>query len=141
MESKALPLVVRSPGRERETLVARAKLLAWVGIGWHAIEAAIAIGAGIAASSIALVGFGADSVIESVAGFVLIWRFGGTRSASDSAERRAYRLIGVSFWVIAVYVALEAMRQLVAATHPDSSWIGIGLALVTLATPNPGPEG
>ena len=117
--------------------MARARLLAWVGIGWHAIEAAIAIGAGIAASSIALVGFGADSVIESVAGFVLIWRFGGTRSASESAERRAYRLIGVSFWVIAVYVAVEATRQLVAGTHPDSSWIGIGLALVTLAAMPP----
>jgi divalent metal cation (Fe/Co/Zn/Cd) transporter len=117
--------------------VARARLLAWVGIGWHAIEAAIAIGAGIAASSIALVGFGADSVIESVAGFVLIWRFAGNRSASESAERRAYRLIGVSFWVIAVYVAVEATRQLVAGTHPDSSWIGIGLAVVTLATMPP----
>jgi len=137
VESNALPLVVHSPGPERETLVARARLLAWVGIGWHAIEAAIAIGAGIAASSIALVGFGADSVIESVAGFVLIWRFGGNRSASESAERRAYRLIGVSFWVIAVYVAVEATRQLVAGTHPDSSWIGIGLAVVTLATMPP----
>jgi divalent metal cation (Fe/Co/Zn/Cd) transporter len=137
VESNALPLVVRPPGPERETLVARARLLAWAGIGWHAIEAAIAIGAGIAASSIALVGFGADSVIESVAGFVLIWRFAGDRSASESAERRAYRLIGVSFWVIAVYVAVEATRQLVAGTHPETSWIGIGLAVVTLATMPP----
>ena len=99
--------------------------------------AAIAIGAGVAASSIALVGFGADSVIESVAGFVLIWRFGGNRSTSESAERRAYRLIGVSFWVIAAYVAVEATRQLIAGTHPESSWIGIGLAGVTLATMPP----
>ena len=113
MESKALPLVVSPPVPAREALVARARLLAGLGIGWHAIEAAIAIGAGIAASSIALVGFGADSVIESVAGFVLIWRFGGNRSASESAERRAYRLIGVSFWVIAAYIAIEATRQLV----------------------------
>ena len=137
MESKALPLVVSPPVPAREALVARARLLAGLGIGWHAIEAAIAIGAGIAASSIALVGFGADSVIESVAGFVLIWRFGGNRSASDKAERRAYRLIGVSFWVIAAYIAIEATRQLVAGTHPESSWIGIGLAVVTLATMPP----
>jgi divalent metal cation (Fe/Co/Zn/Cd) transporter len=137
MEAKALPLVISPPGPARETLVARARFLAGLGIGWHAIEAAIAIGAGIAASSIALVGFGADSVIESVAGFVLIWRFAGNRSASESAERRAYRLIGVSFWVIAAYVAVEATRQLVGGTHPETSWIGIGLAVVTLATMPP----
>jgi divalent metal cation (Fe/Co/Zn/Cd) transporter len=136
VESKALPLVTQAgPGRDR--LVARARLLAWLGIGWHAIEAAVAIGAGIAASSIALVGFGADSVIESIAGFVLIWRFGARRHASEAAEQRAHRLIGVSFWVIAAYVAVEAVRQLITGAHPDTSWIGIGLAIVTLATMPP----
>lgn len=137
MESKAIPLVVSpaQPGRER--LVARARLLAWLGIGWHAIEAAIAVGAGIAASSIALIGFGADSVIESIAGFVLIWRFGASRHASEAAEQRAYRLIGISFWAIAAYVAVEAARQLVSGAHPEASWIGIGLALITLATMPP----
>jgi divalent metal cation (Fe/Co/Zn/Cd) transporter len=136
VESKALPLVVPS-GPRREQLVARARLLAWLGIGWHAMEAAIAVGAGIAASSIALIGFGADSVIESIAGFVLIWRFGGSRHASEAAEQRAYRLIGISFWVIAAYVAAEAVRQLAGGTHPGTSWIGIGLALVTLVTMPP----
>jgi divalent metal cation (Fe/Co/Zn/Cd) transporter len=137
MESKALPLVLAPSERPREQLIARARLLAWLGIGWHALEAAIAIGAGIAASSIALVGFGADSVIESIAGFVLIWRFGGGRQASESAERRAYRLIGISFWVIAAYVGVEAVRQLAAGNHPETSWLGIGLAIVTLATMPP----
>jgi divalent metal cation (Fe/Co/Zn/Cd) transporter len=126
VESKALPLVVGAAGPDRERLVARARLLAWLGIGWHAIEAAIAVGAGIAASSIALIGFGADSVIESIAGFVLIWRFGASRHASEAAEQRAHRLIGVSFWVIAAYVAVEAVRQLAGGTHPKTSWIGIG---------------
>jgi divalent metal cation (Fe/Co/Zn/Cd) transporter len=115
----------------------RAKRLAWLGIGWHAIEAAIAIGAGIAASSIALVGFGADSVVESVAGFVLLWRFGGDRHASEEAERRAYRLIGLTFYVIAAYIGIEAIRQLVGGTHPEASWIGIALAAFTLATMPP----
>src|SRR6185436_9711204 len=95
----------------RRQLVARARLLAWLGIGWHAIEAVVAIGAGIVAGSIALVGFGADSVVESIAGLVLLWRFGGDRHSSEAAERRAYRLIGVSFYVIAAYVAIEAVRQ------------------------------
>lgn len=67
---------------ERTKLVCRAKLLAWLGVGWHGIEAAIAVGAGLAAGSIALVGFGADSLIESVAGVVLLWRFAASRAAS-----------------------------------------------------------
>jgi divalent metal cation (Fe/Co/Zn/Cd) transporter len=131
MESKALPLVV-SPAPPRRQLVARARLLAWLGIGWHAIEAVVAIGAGIVAGSIALVGFGADSVVESIAGLVLLWRFGGDRHSSEAAERRAYRLIGVSFYVIAAYVAIEAARQLIDGAHPEVSWVGIGLAAVTL---------
>lgn len=67
----------------------RAKLLAWTGLGWHAIEAAVAIGAGIVAGSIALVGFGADSLIEAVAGVVLLWRFASARAGSEPAEVRA----------------------------------------------------
>jgi divalent metal cation (Fe/Co/Zn/Cd) transporter len=137
MESQALPIAVRRPSPERGRLVRRAKLLAWLGIGWHAVEAAIAVGAGIAAGSIALVGFGADSVVESVAGFILLWRFGGDRHSSETAERRAYRLIGLSFYVIAAYVGTEAVRQLIDGSHPEVSWIGIGLAGVTLATMPP----
>jgi divalent metal cation (Fe/Co/Zn/Cd) transporter len=137
VESQALPFVVQQPELDRWRLVRRAKLLAWLGIGWHALEAAIAVGAGIAAGSIALIGFGADSVVESVAGVVLLWRFGGDRHSSDVAERRAYRLIGVSFYVIAAYVGIEAARQLIDGSHPEVSWIGIGLATVTLATMPP----
>jgi divalent metal cation (Fe/Co/Zn/Cd) transporter len=117
--------------------VRRARFLAGIGIAWHAIEAAIAVGAGIAAGSIALVGFGADSVVESLAGFVLLWRFGGNRHASEASEQRAYRLIGLSFYVIAAYVAFEALRLLFSASHPETSWIGIALAAVTLATMPP----
>ena len=137
MESRTLPLLPSSAGPRRDRLVARARFLAWLGIGWHAIEAAVAVGAGIAAGSVALVGFGADSVVESIAGFVLVWRFGGSRQASEAAERRAYRLIAVSFWVIAAYVGVEAVRQLAVGSHPESSWIGIGIAIVTLATMPP----
>ncbi len=137
MESGALPVAVPASGPTRSGLVARARLLARLGIAWHAIEAAIAIAAGVAAGSIALVGFGADSVIESVAGFVLLWRFGGDRHSSDAAERRAYRLIGLSFYAIAAYVGVEALRQLVDGNHPETSWVGIGLAVFTLATMPP----
>jgi divalent metal cation (Fe/Co/Zn/Cd) transporter len=121
----------------RPELVQRAKALAWLGVGWHAIEAAVAIGAGIAAGSIALVGFGADSLIESVAGFVLLWRFAAARASSEDAERRAQKLIAVSFYVLAAYVGVEAIRSLAGGHEPDVSWVGIGLSLVTLATMPP----
>jgi divalent metal cation (Fe/Co/Zn/Cd) transporter len=133
VELRALPLSTVDSDLERGTLVLRAKLLAWLGIAWHAIEALIAIAAGVAAGSIALVGFGADSVVEGIAGVVILWRFAERRSQSERAERRAQQLIGVSFLAIAVYVTVEAVRTLIVADHPDPSWIGIGLAAVTLA--------
>lgn len=139
MSTAELPLVqpVSLQSSERAMLVRRARLLAWLGIGWHGVEAAVAIGAGVAASSIALVGFGADSVVESVAGLVLVWRFAAGRVGSDGAERRAQQLIGASFLAIAAYVAVEALRTLIAGDHPEVSWIGIGLAAVTLMTMPP----
>src|SRR5215212_6002120 len=122
---------------ERARLVRRAKQLAWLGVGWHGIEAAIAVGAGLAASSIALIGFGADSLIESAAGIILLWRFAAGRASSEDAERRAQKLIGVSFYVIAAYVGFEAVRSLLVGERPDASWVGIGLAAVTLVTMPP----
>ena len=71
---------------ERETPVRRAKLLAWLGVGWHGVEAAVAVGAGLFAGSIALIGFGANSLIEAVAGFVLLWRFAASRVKAEDAE-------------------------------------------------------
>ena len=137
MESGALPLRLARPDAERKQLVRRAKLLAGLGLAWHAVEAVVAVGAGLMAGSVALIGFGADSVVESAAGVVLLWRFGGKRHSSDLAERRAYRLIGLSFYLIAAYVGFEAVRQLIGGGHPEVSWIGIGLAAVTLATMPP----
>ena len=69
------------------------------------------MGAGLAASSIALIGFGADSLIESAAGIILLWRFAASRVASEDSERRAQKLIAVSFYVIAAYVGFEAVRS------------------------------
>ncbi len=122
----------RKAGRtvERDRLVRRARQLAWLGIGWHGIEAAVAIGAGLAASSVALIGFGADSLIESLAGVILIWRFAASRAASDEAERRAQKLIALSFYLLAAYVGFESLRTLLTVERPEASWVGIGLAAV-----------
>jgi divalent metal cation (Fe/Co/Zn/Cd) transporter len=138
VSSQPIQLVRKPPSTaERERLVRRARLLAWLGVGWHGIEATIAVGAGLVAGSIALIGFGADSLIESVAGIILLWRFATSRVHSEDAERRAQKLIGLSFYVLAAYVGFEAVRSLLTGERPDASWVGIGLAAVTLATMPP----
>ena len=119
---------------ERQRLERRARLLAWTWIAWHVVEFAIAIAAGIAAGSIALIGFGADSLIEAVAGFVVVWLFTGTRVGSHTAERRAQQLIAVSFFVLAAYVSVESVRTFFDGQHSDVSWIGIALAAFTAVT-------
>ena len=119
---------------ERTRLERRARLLAWGGIAWHVVEFAIALAAGIAAGSIALVGFGADSLIEAIAGFVVVWLFTGTRVGSHAAERRAQQLIAVSFFVLAAFVGVESIRTFFDGQHPDPSWIGIALAAFTAVT-------
>jgi divalent metal cation (Fe/Co/Zn/Cd) transporter len=122
---------------DRARLVRRARGLAWLGLGWHAVEATVALGAGIAASSVALVGFGADSLVEGLAGIIVLWRFAAARAASDEAERRAQRLIGASFVLIAAYVAVEAVRGLAGGHEPEASWVGIALSAAALATMPP----
>lgn len=112
----------------------RAKLLAWGGNAWHVLEFAIAVGAGIAAGSVALVGFGIDSVIEALAGGVIVWLFSGGRGSSHTAERRAQQLIAASYAVLVLYIAVEATRDLIGSSHPDASWVGVGLAAFTAPT-------
>ena len=92
----------------------------------------MAIAAGVAAGSIALIGFGIDSVIEGLASLVIVWRFSGARLHSDTSERRAQRLVALQFFVLAPYVAFESVRTLVAGDAPDASWLGSGLASASL---------
>jgi divalent metal cation (Fe/Co/Zn/Cd) transporter len=126
--------VRRLTAEQRTRLQRRARLLAWGGNVWHVAEFAIAVAAGVAASSIALVGFGIDSLIEVLAGGVIVWLFTGRRAHSDEAERRAQQVIALSFFVLAAYVGVESLRTLIAGQHPDASWVGIGLALITAPT-------
>jgi divalent metal cation (Fe/Co/Zn/Cd) transporter len=117
--------------------VRRVRLLARFGLVWHFLETGVAVGAGVVASSVALVGFGADSLIEAAAGLIVLWLMAGQRSASQGAERRAQQLIAASFVLLAVYVVAEAGRDLVGNHHPGVSWVGIGLAAVTVLTMPP----
>jgi divalent metal cation (Fe/Co/Zn/Cd) transporter len=115
-------------------LVQRARLLAWGGNAWHFVEFAIALGAGVAAGSIALVGFGFDSLIESLAGFVIIWRFAASGAHVETRERRAQQLIAVSYFLLVAYITVEATRTLALGNQPETSWVGIGLAAFTAPT-------
>jgi divalent metal cation (Fe/Co/Zn/Cd) transporter len=119
---------------ERHRLQRQARRLAWGGIGYHVLEAAVAVGAGLAAGSIALIGFGADSLIESLAGLIVLWLFTGARLGSQMAERRAQQLVAVSFFVLAAYVGAESLRSLIGGHEPAASWVGIGLAAFTAPT-------
>ena len=124
MEALSIPT-----GAPRAALQARAQRLATWGLGWHVVEALVALAAGIVASSIALISFGADSVVEVIAAVVLLWRFGTSRAG---AERRAQQLIAFSFIAIAAYVGVEATRTLINSNEPDVSIVGIVLSAGTL---------
>jgi divalent metal cation (Fe/Co/Zn/Cd) transporter len=121
---------VASISRQRyEQLAKRVLLLSWVSLAGITVEGVVAIIAGIAASSIALVGFGLDSVIEGVASVIIIWRFTGNRVFSHSAEQRAQKLVAVQFFLLAPYVGLESIKVLATGEHAAVSWVGIGLAI------------
>jgi divalent metal cation (Fe/Co/Zn/Cd) transporter len=101
-------------------------------LGWHGVEAAVAIAAGVTAGSVALVGFGADSFIEAGAGLVVLWLVSAERLSSHLAERRAQQLIAASFLLLAAYVITQSARDIIGGHHPQASWLGVALAAVTL---------
>jgi divalent metal cation (Fe/Co/Zn/Cd) transporter len=120
---------MRAVGATRARLVRRAKLLSWLSLGWMTVEGAVAIVAGLVAGSVALVGFGIDSAIEGLASVIVIWRFTGRRTYSDAAERKAQKLVALSFFLLAPYIAQDAIRTLIAGDHPETSWVGVGLSI------------
>jgi divalent metal cation (Fe/Co/Zn/Cd) transporter len=121
---------------DRDRLVRRGLWLAGLTIAWNVIEAVVAVTAGLAAGSLALVAFGFDSIIEVLSAFVVVWQFRGElRGGYDhERERRALRLIAITFFVLAAYVLVEAGRELVVADgEAGESAVGIVLAALSLA--------
>jgi len=115
---------------DRSRLGRRARLLAAASVGYNAVEAVIAVTAGIVAGSVALVGFGLDSVVEVSSGLIIIWQFSHT--LPESRERRALRLMALSFFALAAYVTVESLRSLLGGAEASPSPIGIGLAALSL---------
>jgi divalent metal cation (Fe/Co/Zn/Cd) transporter len=93
-----------------------------------ALEGLIAVVAGIAAGSIALIGFGIDSAIEGFASVIIVWRFTGARTLSEAAEGKAQKLVAIQFFILAPYVGVEAVRGLINGDRPEESIVGIALA-------------
>jgi divalent metal cation (Fe/Co/Zn/Cd) transporter len=120
---------------EVDLLRRRGLALAGLTIGWNVIEAVVAITAGVAARSIALVGFGFDSMVEVMSSVVVVWQFRGeVRSGYDEGrERVALRLIALSFFVLATYVVFQSTSDLfVADREAGESIVGIVLAVLSL---------
>ena len=112
-------------------LARTARALSWITLAWMGIEGGVAIGAAVVAGSVALLGFGLDSGIEAMASIIVIWRFTGTRLASPSSERRAQQLVAVSFFLLAPYIAIEAVRALAAGDRAETSIAGLVLTAGT----------
>jgi divalent metal cation (Fe/Co/Zn/Cd) transporter len=105
-------------------------MLAGASVAYNVVEAVIAIAAGVVAGSVALVGFGLDSVVEVSSGLVILWQF--RHPLPESRERTALRLMALSFFGLAAYVATESVRALATGSEPDASPVGIGLATASL---------
>jgi divalent metal cation (Fe/Co/Zn/Cd) transporter len=118
-------------------LASRAKLLSWLSLAWLTVEGTVAIVAGIMAGSVALIAFGLDSAIEGVASVVIVWRFSGSRLFSERAEQRAQRLVAIQFFILAPFITYEAIDKLIEGGSVETSWLGIGLTLATLAICQP----
>jgi divalent metal cation (Fe/Co/Zn/Cd) transporter len=115
---------------DRARLGRRAQLLAAASVSYNAVEAVIAIAAGAVAGSTALVGFGLDSVVEVSSGLVILWQF--RHRLPENREQQALRLIALSFFALAGYVAQDSVRALMAGADPDASPVGIALAATSL---------
>lgn len=106
----------------------QARLSAWVSLVWMCAEGVIGLWQGVSVGSIALVGWALGSAVEGLASVIVVWRFTGDRMLSDSAERRAQKAVAVSFWLLAPYVAIESVRDLLTGHRAQNTVLGMALA-------------
>jgi divalent metal cation (Fe/Co/Zn/Cd) transporter len=109
-----------------------ARWLAWASLAWMTVEGTVGLVAGLQANSIALVGWALSSVVEGLASVIVIWRFTGSRTLSETAEARAQKAVAISFWLLAPYVAIESIRNLLIHEMPQTTLLGIGLTISSL---------
>jgi divalent metal cation (Fe/Co/Zn/Cd) transporter len=116
----------------RARVVRRVLTLSWVSLVWMTGEGVLGLWAGITAGSIALTGWALGSLIEGAASVIVIWRFTGNRIHNGTAEQRAQRAVAISFFVLAPYIAIEALRDLLTHHRPGISTVGIVVTAVSL---------
>jgi divalent metal cation (Fe/Co/Zn/Cd) transporter len=118
---------------DRVIAVRRGRTLEYLTIVWNLLEGSISVGAGLLAGSIALVGFGIDSFIESLSGGALLWRLHlDAPERREKADKIALRIIGVSFLLLAAYVAVDALKALINGEPPEATYLGIAIAALSL---------
>ena len=120
----------RDAGWQRAARAAR--WLSWASLAWMCTEGAVGLWQGLAVGSVALTGWALGSAVEGLASIIVIWRFTGARTLSETAERRAQRAVAVSFWLLAPYIAAESARDLATGHHAGATPIGIALTAVAL---------
>jgi len=130
--------VVTLPAERRVALHRRALWLEYFTVGWNVVEAVVAIGAGLIAGSVALIGFGADSAIEVISAVCLLWRLrkagpDATVREEGAAEKRALYVVAITFFLLAIYITWEAVTSLISREQPLTSHVGIILAVLSLA--------
>lgn len=118
-----------TPERRRR-LGRRAQQLAGASVAYNVVEAVVAVAAGAAASSIALVGFGLDSLVEVGSGLVILWQFRHTMP--ETREKQALRYIAISFFALAGYVTVESVRSLAGSVESTATGLGVAIAMASL---------
>ncbi|XUL92652.1 cation transporter [Streptomyces galilaeus] len=133
--SAGTPLAPPGPSPvRRDELARRIRLLVGATIAYNVVEAVVALAAGTAASSSALIGFGLDSVVEVSSAAAVAWQFStADHAVREAQEARALRIIALSFFALAAYVAVESVRAFAGVGGADRSYVGIALAAVSLA--------
>ena len=123
--------------RDRSSLLDRGLRLEYLTVGWNVVEGIVAIAAALAAGSVALLGFGIDSFVETASGLIIIWRLAAEQRGADTertetVERRAQRLVAASLVGLAAYIVFDAVTTLVAGERPDASPVGVVVAGLSL---------
>jgi divalent metal cation (Fe/Co/Zn/Cd) transporter len=126
-------MVTSTEEARRAVSVRRGRSLEYFTIGWNLLEGIISIGSGLVAGSIALVGFGFDSLIEVSSGAALAWRLHlDAPQQRERAEARALKLVGICFIALAAYVSFDSAKSLLRHEAPDKSYIGIVITVISL---------
>lgn len=125
---------------DRTVLLKRACGLEYLTVGWNLAEGAIAVTAALSAGSVALLGFGLDSFVESTSGLILLWRLSKERRSTESSaedierlDRRAHRRVGATLFLLASYIAIDSVLALWNGERPEVSFVGLGLVSLSIA--------